>query len=582
MAVNLSPVGGVAAQFFDNNGNPLTGGKIYTYAAGTTTPQVTYTSSSGATAHTNPIVLDAAGRVPSGEIWLTVSVTYKFVLRNSVDVLIGTYDNISSAFNTDSSLVTYTPAGTGAVATTVQAKLRQNVSVMDFGAVGDGVADDTAEIQAAINSIGGSGGVVYFPTGRYKISSSLVIGPAYNGVTLAGANGTSLWVPNVIINGGSLIVKSAAMTSEAIRLNGSNGFSMENLAITGESGNTGDGIYLPSGLSPTLRNVSVSKMGGVGIRIGAKSGSSGNNVNCWQMLNVASQNNASHGVLINDETLVGGPNANAGTATGLNVAGNGGDGLRIEVGQFNTFNGLLSQQNTGYGVSLIGTVPLSLYTTFNGGDVEANTAGEWYVDPNAKHLIFSGAFPNVPSFDPVINFASLISGISNRFRSVDIKNGTAILSSLNLGQASNLTYYNTGQFGPIIAGTTTAGTNTYAFQEGYYTRVGNLVFVQGYVQLTAKGTGANSMGGALYIGNLPFAQLNSSRARAPMQIQATGGLTFGAGYSSQTQGRTFENLNQINLYKIDSSTGALVEIFASEISDTTAFYFSGSYVAVAV
>ena len=68
MAVNLSPVGGVAAQFFDNSGYPLTGGKLYTYAAGTTTPAATYTSSNGATAHSNPIVLDAAGRVPAGEI----------------------------------------------------------------------------------------------------------------------------------------------------------------------------------------------------------------------------------------------------------------------------------------------------------------------------------------------------------------------------------------------------------------------------------------------------------------------------------------------------------------------------------
>jgi hypothetical protein len=94
MAVNLSPVGGVAAQFFDNNGVILSGGKIYTYQAGTTTPAATYTSSSGGTAHTNPIILDSAGRVPSGEIWLTGSTQYKFVLKTSADVLIATWDNV--------------------------------------------------------------------------------------------------------------------------------------------------------------------------------------------------------------------------------------------------------------------------------------------------------------------------------------------------------------------------------------------------------------------------------------------------------------------------------------------------------
>lgn len=98
MAVNLSPVGGVAAQFFDNSGYPLTGGKLFTYAAGTTTPQASYTTSQGNVAWTNPIVLDAAGRVPSGgEIWLSVGVSYKFVLKDSNDVLIATYDNISSS-----------------------------------------------------------------------------------------------------------------------------------------------------------------------------------------------------------------------------------------------------------------------------------------------------------------------------------------------------------------------------------------------------------------------------------------------------------------------------------------------------
>lgn len=94
MAVNLSPVGGVAAQFFTNNGVILSGGKIYTYTAGTTTNQATYTSSNGGTAHTNPIILDSAGRVPGGEIWLTDGLQYKFVLKDANDVLIGTYDNI--------------------------------------------------------------------------------------------------------------------------------------------------------------------------------------------------------------------------------------------------------------------------------------------------------------------------------------------------------------------------------------------------------------------------------------------------------------------------------------------------------
>ena len=76
MAVNLSPLAGVGAQFLDNNGNVLTGGKLYSYAAGTTTPQTTYTNAAGTVANSNPIILNASGRVPTGEIWLTDGLVY--------------------------------------------------------------------------------------------------------------------------------------------------------------------------------------------------------------------------------------------------------------------------------------------------------------------------------------------------------------------------------------------------------------------------------------------------------------------------------------------------------------------------
>ena len=260
MGVNLSPVGGVAAQFFTNNGVILSGGKIYTYTAGTTTNQATYTSSNGGTAHTNPIILDSAGRVPGGEIWLTDGLQYKFVLKDANDVLIGTYDNIvginsnfvnftneqeiqtatanqtvftlttmqyqpgtgslsvfvdgvnqygpsaSFAFlETSSTVVTfvsglhvgasvkfttssinassygtafdisYTPPFTGSVATNVGDKLAQTVSVMDFGAVGDGTTDDTSALQTAINYASTNGLTLLVPEGTYITTTVLTL-----------------------------------------------------------------------------------------------------------------------------------------------------------------------------------------------------------------------------------------------------------------------------------------------------------------------------------------------------------------------------------------------------------------------
>jgi hypothetical protein len=94
MAVKLSPLAGAGWQFFDNLGVPLAGGLLYTYTAGTTTPQATYTSSAGTIANANPIVLDSAGRT-TNQTWLTVGVAYKLVLQTAAAVTIGTYDNIS-------------------------------------------------------------------------------------------------------------------------------------------------------------------------------------------------------------------------------------------------------------------------------------------------------------------------------------------------------------------------------------------------------------------------------------------------------------------------------------------------------
>lgn len=112
------------AQFIDAAGVPLAGGLLYTYAAGTTTPQTTYTDSTGATANSNPIVLDSRGEA---NIWLG-SATYKFKLCDSTNTELWTVDNISAPTsglspvlsgnvtidsNTSGTALTVTQSGTG-------------------------------------------------------------------------------------------------------------------------------------------------------------------------------------------------------------------------------------------------------------------------------------------------------------------------------------------------------------------------------------------------------------------------------------------------------------------------------------
>jgi len=117
MSINLSAFAGAGAQFFDANGVPLSGGLLYTYLAGTTTPATTFTSSSGAQNNTNPIVLNSAGRTPA-EIWVNGGVFYKFVLKSSTFVQIGSYDNIPAIDDITTSSTLITVAGTNTLTAT--------------------------------------------------------------------------------------------------------------------------------------------------------------------------------------------------------------------------------------------------------------------------------------------------------------------------------------------------------------------------------------------------------------------------------------------------------------------------------
>jgi hypothetical protein len=152
--------------------------------------------------------------VPGGEIWLTETIVYKFLLKDSNDGLIATYDNISAIATVpiSSNNITYLPAGTGAVLTTVQSKLREVVSVKDFGATGNGTTNDTFAIQLALNS---GAKQVNFPDGTYLVSAIGNYAPV-----IGQTDGYCLTVPsNVTIQGtgtGSKILLNPTLSRTSI------------------------------------------------------------------------------------------------------------------------------------------------------------------------------------------------------------------------------------------------------------------------------------------------------------------------------------------------------------------------------
>jgi len=137
-------------------------------------------SDNGVTPLANPFLSSATGRIDfyaaNGRYDVVVSKTgYLTVTISDIEL-----DDLLAPSGSNS--VGYLPAGAGAVATTVQTKLRESVSVLDFGAVGDGVTDDTAAINLAIVA----GTNVFFPAGTYLINTSILV-TGKNNVSLQGA-----------------------------------------------------------------------------------------------------------------------------------------------------------------------------------------------------------------------------------------------------------------------------------------------------------------------------------------------------------------------------------------------------------
>jgi hypothetical protein len=432
---------------FDTSGRPLAGGKLYTYAAGTLTPLATYTDATLTVTNANPVVLDNYGKA---QIWFG-SQAYKLNLTDSLGVQQPDYPIDNIILNTQASLalalsssttnaqgqglVGFNPALTyaagtlpaalastaagmgaalvgwmhnlvGAVGRTVGDRLRDSVSVKDFGAKGDTTAagvgtDDTAAIIAAYTAVAATGGTVRFPQGRYKFTSQLVmpVGVNFKG---AGRSVQSWFTQGAAKNRPTVLYKSGNF--DGIQMN--EGCSIQEISVDGASdtatgavANAGNGICLV-GLNASLRNVGVTNHGGWGISVGngvwiagrkysignrvtngnaqyicTQSGTAagaggptgtgtgivdntvywnyvgvfaGTSTSYWHMENISVMGNTLGGITFNDYWLgYGAPytNNNAGTLKGFFVGYNTGDGFDVYATYGNLIEGGYSTDN---------------------------------------------------------------------------------------------------------------------------------------------------------------------------------------------------------------------------------------------
>lgn len=253
-------------RFVDNLGLPLVNGMVYTFAAGTSDQLATFQDAAGTVPHQNPIRLDERGEATI--YWLG---NYKVNLRSALGIQIPGYpvDNFNAVNPTDaansgsaaiytqllsnigSSIVGYLQAGAGAIKRTIQDRLRDTVSVKDFGAIGTvvpaNVTVDTAAFMAAV----ATGKNVVMPQGTYYVSTPINLGAGqslrgagrgktviiYTGTSqgiFAGAVGTTLLIYDIEMSDFTLTCTNKVNPVDyGIRMENCVYFSLERINIYG-------------------------------------------------------------------------------------------------------------------------------------------------------------------------------------------------------------------------------------------------------------------------------------------------------------------------------------------------------------
>jgi parallel beta-helix repeat protein len=225
-------------RFVDANGAALASGKVYTYAAGTTTNQAAYKNPARTTAHANPIILDANGECV---VYLSTSLAYKLVVKTSADAEVWTIDDVRQGD-------TLAAGGLESATATQSLDVRRDefICVDDFGAIGGNAAvDDSAFVQAAIDYAASTGASVWFGPKTYYVRN----------LTIA-ANAQLVGVPGSVLK---LFEYTDPLVSDAILANANRGVGggdsnvrLEGITFDG-AGKHNDSETQPIGWVPMVR-----------------------------------------------------------------------------------------------------------------------------------------------------------------------------------------------------------------------------------------------------------------------------------------------------------------------------------------
>lgn len=535
------------AQFLDGSGNPLAGGKIYSYIAGTVTPVATYTDSSGSTPNANPVILDAAGRA---DIWVNSTQAYKIVAKNAVDVTQWTVDNITDAGqiirrdlldsatvgNGDALIAYKEPVGSGTLARTVHDRFTDlSFSVLDFSGVDKtGAANSDAGVVNAVAAAWAANAVLRFPAGTYRFASTVDF--SFEGLRL-------LFENQVVFN-------CTGTVTQCVKIDGGVGASKHSIVIEGNgwiingNANAQDGLWLRNVTHarincPRVRNVSRYAFNIEGaVLCDFRNPKSSLNVDAMTTV-------PTRGLYVHTSALFS--STTACTFHNAIFEGMAGEGVYLEDTAACLFLGGTSEGNTtanGVGVRQISSSTLNSFHNFF---MESNTGGD-IIDGGSRNSYTGGA---ANSSGTSITVGATAIGV--KFEGFQAKGATVLAGALDTwfirmnvldtaiidggtrtqylatrqlflstnyqtqwqpgnissGDARVLDWYQEGVFTPSFGGSGGDGSITYSEQTGRYTRIGNRVYFDIYILVNVLTTAPT---GTLLVRGLPHVAGGGSRS----------------------------------------------------------------------
>jgi hypothetical protein len=338
---------------------------------------------------------------------------------------------VNLAASSGSSLVGFLQAGTGAVARTTQAKMREIVSVTDFGAIGDGATDNAAAFALARTYAASSVCTLVFPPGTYNYS--VIQNFNFQGARLLGLGKVNLHFTGT---GNCWSVDAGPNPGDGTVVD----VEMDNFTISGTASAT-NGLLSRGADHCTFRNINVTNVTAAGLNVVRNTASLFENFRC-SLTEAAFSTTPANGILIEQRVS---QQTSACTFIQPIIEGVSGSGLKLAASGCLrcNFQGGTIEGNGGLGIEILAS---SAGNVFNCIDLEGNTLGDISVTSNYNTFIG-------------------ILGISNVANTIHLLS-PALGNTFHGGQVGNVTLdsgtYSNGFFG-----------TTYLFGAGTYTDNGS-------------------------------------------------------------------------------------------------------------